>query len=220
MSQTPPNRMDAVKSDGFIDFYELLEVEPDATTTRIRTTINTLYNEAQSNRDHRNLNRRREYQTLLQALPQARELLLDDKKRERYDTFRDEVQRGTAAMSFEDWTRSMEEEEAEAQGETAAVLGIQEEGSDGVPRATVAPAPRAPKPISRVSVGEVNGARPPSAARQSLMGSAISIIAFVVMLLVSYLLFHDWSPAVLVASIAGLVVWFATHRNGFSGTRL
>jgi hypothetical protein len=222
MSQvTPPNRMASIKDDGFIDFYELLGIEPDATVTRIRTTINLLYNEAQANRDHRNLNRRREYQTLLQLLPQARELLLEEKKRERYDAFRDDVQRGVTAISFEDWTRGLKEEEETAKGDRTAVLGIQDEENDGVPRAQVVKAPRAPKKVSRVSVGEDAPApRPRNAARQSLVGSAISVIVFFVLLLLCVAIVKDLTISMLIASIAGLITWFGTHRKTNSGTRV
>lgn len=212
MAQNPVGRMAAVKDDGFIDFYEMLEVEPDATLTRIRTTINALYNEAQANRDHRNLNRRREYQTLLQVLPQAREFLLEEKKRARYDAFRDEVQRGVTAISFEDWTRQLKEEEAGPGADRSAVLGIQDEESDGVPRATVIKAPlQKPKAKSRVTVGaERTPAR--GAARQSLTGSAISVgVFFAVLILGNLILRLDLTVALLIAAIGGLIAWVVTH---------
>jgi curved DNA-binding protein CbpA len=214
--------MAALKDDGFIDFYELLGVEPDATVTRIRTTINLLYNEAQANRDHRNLNRRREYQTLLQLLPQAREFLLQEKMRERYDQFRDEVQRGVTAISFEDWTRGLKEEEEAAKGDRTAVLGVQDEESDGVPRATVVKAPRQPKAVSRVTIGaDMPAARPRgSSARQSLIGSAASVIVFFILLVLCKALTGDLTISLLVGSIAGLIVWVATHRKTASRTRV
>lgn len=219
MSQTPPiDRMAAIKEDGFIDFYELLGVEEDATTTRIRTTINTLYNEAQANRDHRNLNRRREYQTLLQLLPQARELLLEEKKRERYDAFRSDVQSGAATLTFDDWATSLKEEEEGNRDARSAVLGIQEE-NDGVPRATVVKAPRKPKAVSRVSIGEGSTPdRPFSSARESLIGSAISVIVFFVVLLIGYAIFQDWNISMMIASIAGLASWVVTHRKNTNRT--
>jgi hypothetical protein len=220
MSQSPTSRMAAIKDDGFIDFYELLEVEPDATVTRIRTTINALYNDAQSNRDHRNLNRRREYQNLLQLIPQAREYLLEEKKRERYDLFRDDYQRGSAAMSFEDWQHSLKEEEENAKGDRSAVLGIQEEGQqepgDGVPRATVIKAPK-PKAKSRVMVGEEPTRPRRGSARQSLTGSVIAIGVFLGILIIGRLLLSlDPTKVLLVASIGGLIAWVATHRQIFN----
>lgn len=221
MAETSANRLSAIRDDGFVDFYQLLEVETDATTTRIRTTINTLYNEAQSNRDHRNLNRRREYQTILQVLPQARELLLDEKKRPRYDKYRDEALSGSATMSFEDWTNALKAEEEAAQGGRTAVLGIQDEMNDGVPRATVMKAPRPARPSSRVAVGDTAPRSTRSAAgatsRQSLVGSAISVIVFFVLLLLAYAIRKDLTVAILVSSIGGLIAWVATHRK--SGTR-
>lgn len=225
MSQAPANRMAAIKDDGFIDFYELLGVETDATTTRIRTTINTLYNEAQSNRDHRNLNRRREYQTLLQILPQARDLLLEDKRRERYDAYRSQVQSGSAAISFDDWARNLREEEEAAKGETAAVLGIQDEQGqaaavegDGVPRATVIKQPA--KKNSRVTIGDSVAPSSNSAARQSLIGSAISIIVFFVAMLIVYAVSNDLAISILVGAIGGIVTWLITHRKTPNRTSL
>jgi hypothetical protein len=214
MAQAPTGRMAAVKDDGFIDFYELLEVAPDATLTRIRTTINALYNEAQANRDHRNLNRRREYQMLLQVLPQAREFLLEDKMRARYDNFRDEVERGSAAISFEDWARQIKEEEEGTGSDRSAVLGVQGDEQDIVPRATVIKTTQKPKPRSRVLVGDESASQPRLSTRQSLTGSAISVVVFFLLLVVSVLVLRfDLTVGLLVAAIGGLIAWFATHRK-------
>lgn len=225
MSQTPPqNRLAAMKEDGFIDFYELLGVEPDATITRLRTTINALFNEAQSNRDHRNLNRRREYQTLLQLLPDAREFLLEEKKRERYDAFREDAQRGVGSTSFEDWVRSIREEEEAADAGRSAVLGVQgvtaAEADFQPPRASVtkvANAKNTRKPVSRVVVGDDSPSTAP--ARASLMGSVITIVVFAVLvLLLHFVVRLDFSLALLIACIGGIIAWFATHRKGASRT--
>ena len=218
MSQTPPppsNRLAAMKEDGFVDFYELLGVEPDATLTRLRTTVNTLYNEAQANRDHRNLNRRREYQTLLQLLPQARELLLDEAKRKRYDDFRDEVQLGITSISFEDWVRNLKEEEEEATAEQSVVLGVQDEVRAGTVVATAKTQPARPATPSRVTVG--NEAAP--ATRRSLTGSLITVVVFFALFVILNLILKlDLSLSILIACIAGIVTWFATHRKGQTPT--
>lgn len=218
MSQTPPppsNRLAAVKEDGFVDFYELLGVEPDATLTRLRTTVNALYNEAQANRDHRNLNRRREYQTLLQLLPQARELLLDEAKRKRYDEFREEVQRGITSISFEDWARNLKEEEEEATAGQSVVLGVQDEARDGAVVATAKTQPARPVAPSRVTVG--NDAVP--ATRRSLTGSLITVVVFFALFVILNLILKlDLSLSILIACVAGIVTWFATHRKGQTRT--
>jgi hypothetical protein len=211
MSQTPVNRLAAIKDDGFIDFYELLALEPDATLTRLRTTINALYNESQANRDHRNLNRRREYQTILQVLPQAREFLLDEKKREKYDAYRDDVGRGGAVTPFEEWVRAQQEAEESARSDRSAVLGVQDEENDGVPRATVMKAPQAPKHVSRVAVGGDEPVRHQKSARDSLIGSAVSIIVFFVLLLGVYAVVKDLTIALMVGAIGGIITWIGTH---------
>jgi curved DNA-binding protein CbpA len=211
MSQAPLNRLAAIKDDGFIDFYELLALEPDATLTRLRTTINALYNESQANRDHRNLNRRREYQTILQVLPQAREFLLDEKKREKYDAYRDDLERGGAVTPFEDWVNAQKEAEDTARADRSAVLGVQDEESDGVPRATVIKAPQPQRPKSRVAVGGDAPVQHQKTARDSLIGSAISIIVFFVLLLGVFVAVKDITIALMVGAIGGIITWIITH---------
>jgi len=221
MSETPSNRLAALKEDGFIDFYELLAVEPDATVTRIRTTINALYNEAQSNRDHRNLNRRREYQTLLQILPQAREMLLEEKIRPRYDAFRDDVQRGAASISFEDWSRGLEEE-ANVKSGRSSVLGVHEdEREEGTHIATASVKKVGPKPVSRVVVGDDNRSSKSSPTRDSLMGSIIAVAVFVVLMLVLLIVLKlEISLAILISCVAAITAWFVTHKKGPRRTSL
>lgn len=222
MSQTPPppspaNRLAAMKEDGFVDFYELLGVEPDATVTRLRTTVNALYNEAQSNRDHRNLNRRREYQTLLQLLPQARELLLDEAKRKRYDDFRDEVQSGVTSISFEDWVRNLKEEEEVAGAQQTAVLGVQDEARAGTATATaqVTKQPARPVTPSRVTVESEATAT----TRRSLTGSVITVAIFFALLILLHLLLKlELSLSIFIACVAGIIAWVATHRKGQTTT--
>jgi hypothetical protein len=219
MSQTPPsppaNRLAAIKEDGFVDFYELLGVEPDATVTRLRTTVNAIYNEAQSNRDHRNLNRRREYQTLLQLLPQARELLLDEGKRKRYDEFREEVQRGITSTSFEDWARNLKEEEEEADAEQSVVLGVQDEARAGAVVATAKVQPARPAAPSRVTVGS----EPVAPNRRSLTGTVIAVAVFLVLFILLFLVLKLGLPiAIIISGVASVVTWFITHRKGQTTT--
>lgn len=213
----PPNRMAAMKEDGFIDFYELLGVEDEATLTRLRTTINALYNEAQSNRDHRNLNRRREYQSLLQLLPQARELLLEDEKRERYDAFREDYKRGATAISFDSWTRQLQEEEETANAGKSAVLGVQGEEEEilKTPTASVTKVPlNKPKPKPRSRVVVEDGAAPDS-TRNSLLGTVISIIVgFAFFALLNFIIKLDFPLAIIAGVIACVIVFIITHRKG------
>jgi len=85
----------------FIDFYQLLGADSEATTTALRRRINDLYSEAQSNRDHRNPTKRRRYEALCELLPYSRIVLLDPDKRARYDRYREQFEAGSEVPSFE-----------------------------------------------------------------------------------------------------------------------
>ncbi len=85
----------------FIDFYQLLGADSEATTTALRRRINDLYTEAQGNRDHRNPTKRRRYEALCELLPYSRIVLLDPDKRARYDRYREQFEAGSEVPSFE-----------------------------------------------------------------------------------------------------------------------
>jgi hypothetical protein len=201
----------AVKADGFVDFYELIHEDPEATITRLRTTINDLYNEAQANRDHRNLNKRRGYQEMLDLLPQARELLLDEDTRHKYNIYREEALNGIAKQSFEDWKK-----ETLATGQDSgneSVLGVQEEqqrlrGQEV--RAQVLKVSKDKPPRSRV---EVDGTEePPAPTPPAMLGSAISCIVFFAVLVLAKVLFQtSFSAAILIGAILAIIVWLVTH---------
>lgn len=222
MSQTPlSQRIAALKEDGFVDFYELLALEPDATVTRLRTAINTLYNEAQANRDHRNLNRRRDYQILLQLLPQARALLLEEENRKEYDLFRKDYAQDVASISFEDWVRNFEERKEAENIDNSALLGIQDakerekvlasQGAAEVPASNIPPK----KKPSRVIVEEPALA----SARPSLAASLSTAILFFAVLVVLKLFLEMETPiALVIACMAGIIAWLFTHRISASRT--
>jgi hypothetical protein len=77
----------ATHPDGFVNFYAILGATPTTPIEEIQESINAMYQEAQNNRDHRVAARRREYQLLLEVLPQARTILLDDTRRKRYNAY-------------------------------------------------------------------------------------------------------------------------------------
>jgi uncharacterized integral membrane protein len=80
--------MAATSQDDFVDLYEILELPTDAESETIRQRLNTLYLEAQQNLDHRNAKKRLQYQQMYEVyLPQARHLLLDNKRRAEYDHY-------------------------------------------------------------------------------------------------------------------------------------
>ena len=78
MAESLPYNLDAAHADGFVDYYELLQMPSSSSEEELRGRIQGLYSEAQANRDHRNLNKRRDYQALLEYLPQARNVLIED----------------------------------------------------------------------------------------------------------------------------------------------
>ena len=74
--------------DEFVDLYAVLGVEPDADVAAIRARATALYLEAQNNLDHRNPNKRLQWQQLYEVyLPQARHLLLDSARRAEYNRY-------------------------------------------------------------------------------------------------------------------------------------
>lgn len=202
----------AVKADGFVDYYELIHEEPESTVTRLRTAINTLYNEAQANRDHRNLNKRRTYQELLDLLPQAREFLLDEKLRPQYDSYREAALQGQTNEDFATWQATVRSTEADA--ENASVLGVQEEeqrlrGQEV--RAQVLKVTKNKKPRSRVVVEDAPQSMS-TATSPGLLGSAISAIVFFAVLAIAVALFKVSLPiAIIAGAIPALIVWGVTH---------
>ena len=158
-----------------------------------------LYSEAQANRDHRNLNKRRDYQALLEYLPQARGVLVeDDTKRQAYDEYAAEARTGAAAQPFEAFLARLSGEVPEA--ERTDVLGVQSGGARTQPK-TGRPTPAAieDRPVRRPQVQ--------STTQQGLMGSAISVIVFAILLAVSFFVTHRLPVSVLIAAIGGVIAW-------------
>ena len=119
-------------SSDFIDFYQLLGADHEATTTALRRRINDLYTEAQSNRDHRNPTKRKRYEALCELLPYCRIVLLDPDKRVRYDRYREQFQGGAGVPSFENMMDEIagriDDEMTSGTGEKIGLLGV--EGDD------------------------------------------------------------------------------------------
>ena len=117
--------------EDFVDFYQVLEVDRESTTTHLRRRINELYSESMSNRDHRNPNKRRRYEALCELLPYCRIVLLDPDKRARYDRYVLDVEAGKSDLPSFD---SVMEEVAGSvgpelnSGEKVGLLGV--EGDD------------------------------------------------------------------------------------------
>ena len=214
----------------FVDFYQLLDVPDEATTTAVRRRINELYSESQSNRDHRNPTKRRYYEGLCEILPTCRIILLDADKRARYDHYRERAQNGQSVPDFD----SILDEIAGAIGDVdedgeERIGLISAEGDDDLlPVDAAAPVTKEfKKPSSRkrpavksnITVTEeekqvAQQRRISQAAQASLTGSVFSLIAFVVVALATWLFtHHELGKAILFGAVAGVVTWIVTHFN-------
>jgi hypothetical protein len=218
-------------SDDFIDFYQLLDIPTDATTTHLRRVINELYSEAQSNRDHRNVQKRRRYEAMCELLPYCRIVLLDPDKRARYDRYRQQVAAGAAeVLDFEDLMNELVSSEGES-GDTherISLPGIENDDAylpvsattarNDKPTATSAPqgssGPRRAAANEAMLAGAAGQPRQLSkAARDSLVGSAFSVVVFTIVFTIAWLISRDLSWAVLPASIAAITNWIIVHRK-------
>lgn len=187
---------DAVKPDGFVDYYQLLGVSSNTDSEQLQTRINELYSEAQANRNHRQMEKRREYETLLEMLPQARNILLDDDKRSRYDAYATQVQRGIATTDFSTFVSQLGNRSV-ADPDRVDVLGVAD---------TPSTRPDRPKSAATKKKG------PSERARASLIGTAISVIIFFFIAFLTYVVKHDMGLAVLIGALVGVIAWFVTHR--------
>ena len=206
MAESLPYNLDAARADGFVDYYELLQMPSSSSEEELRGRIQGLYSEAQANRDHRNLNKRRDYQALLEYLPQARGVLVEDStKRQAYDEYAAEARTGAAAQPFETFLARLAGEVPEE--ERTDVLGVQRGGARTQPKTNRStPAAIEDRPVRRPQVE--------STTQQGLKGSAISVIVFAILLTVCYLVTHRLPLSVLIAAVGGIVAWFALRPRG------
>jgi hypothetical protein len=233
----------------FIDFYDLLGAQTEATTTALRRRINELYSEAQNNRDHRNPNKRRQYEALCELLPYCRIVLLDPDKRARYDRYMEQAKSGQNVPPFENMMDEIAGSVGEVTGDSSEKIGLLgTEGDDNYlpEKAAAANASTPPAGTARVkpSAKKIQAAqqsaagskeadaitlsgtagqkrRVSKAAAASLMGSALSVIVFALVCVVFYFIAGDIHDAILYAAIAGLITWIVTHiRRGPGGTRI
>jgi DnaJ-class molecular chaperone len=184
MADVTPYNLNAVRDDGFVDFYELLGMPETTPSSDLQERIQTLYSEAQANRDHRNLNKRRDYQTLLEYLPKARTVLLDPPKRAAYDNYAAQARGGSASTSFASFLAQLSGDVSD--DERTDVLGVQDgrgkagtpsasSGARNVPRST----PDAPGGVAR---------RQPQVS-SAKSGPPVAIIAVVVVVILLVLFF-------------------------------
>ncbi len=216
MAEATPYNLDAVRSDGFVDFYELLSLPQTASAGELQERIQDLYSEAQANRDHRNLNKRRDYQTLLEYLPQARIVLPDPAKRALYDDYAAQARAGSAPLDFSTFIGQLSGQVA---GEDdVRVLGT----ADGRTTRTV-PKTGASTTAAATTAVSTSGNAAGSARRQPQVppgaqsgppAAAIAAIVFVVAAAILFFAVKSLPIALVVAAVAAGVVWFVTQPKG------
>jgi hypothetical protein len=233
--------------DDFVDFYELLGSQTEATTTALRRRINELYSEAQNNRDHRNPSRRRHYEALCELLPYCRIVLLDPDKRARYDRYMEQAKAGTSVPDFESMMDEIAGSIGEVSGEGEEKIGLlgthgddnylpQKDAAAAAAAAPVKPSakraqaqtategvtPSAQEADAITLTGRAGQKRRLSkTAAASLMGSALSVIIFAIVCVAVYVLTRDIHNAILFAGLAGLLMWIVTHlRRGGPSNRI
>ena len=210
MAEAMSYNLEAVRSDGFVDFYEMLGMAPDAPESDLRDRIQALYSEAQANRDHRNLNKRRDYQTLLEYLPQARTALLDPDKRALYDDYAAAARAGSAPQPFATFMAGLS---GQVVGdESTDVLGVQDTRRGTPASRTTAPTATSTRPADAAAPRRQPQVAPK--AQAGLMASAMSVIVFAILTLIVGLVIGNWPVGILIGAIAAVVVWFLARPKG------
>jgi hypothetical protein len=193
---TKYNLTDAALPNGTIDFYTLLGTSPSATEDELRGKIQAIYSESQANRDHRNLNKRREYQTLLELLPAARAALLEAPKRSRYDQYLTSAQNDAATVDFETFMNDLMGSDEQMEDKTA-LLGTADRREPRV-KVIKTPTPTADTKTTAASAS--------SGASAGSSGGNMAIVGAIIGLLVGAGIGYAATKNAIVAIIAGLVV--------------
>lgn len=194
---------DSQLENGTIDFYTLLDASPDADTETLRSKIGAIYNYASANRDHRNLNKRREFQALLELLPVARTALLEDPKRARYDAYLTAARQGRADVDFEAFMNDLLGT-AESDADKTSLLGVQDK-QDTAPRSRVIKAPAPPVAASTP--------RPSAPAGNSMMPLFGGIGGFALGLLIGFVLFKAALPALFIGVIIAAIAFVLLNKT-------
>jgi hypothetical protein len=167
-TRSAPDSASGGASGGYVDLYELLGAAPNASTIQLRSRINEMFGEAQANRDHRNLDRRQNYNALLHWLPVCRAVLLHEGKRAKYDAYAHAATSGQAPAPFKEFLDELAElpdgvahigaaplsvraqERASTAASTAATTSVAPAAPDAARPSTSAP-PRVATPASTTS---------------------------------------------------------------------
>ncbi len=189
--------------NGTIDFYTLLDESPGADTETLRSKIGAIYNHASANRDHRNLNKRREFQALLELLPVARTTLLEEPKRARYDAYLSAARQGKANVDFENFMNDLLGN-AESDVDKTSLLGVQDKPT-AEPRSRVIKAPAPPVASSTP--------RPSAPAGNPMMPIFGGIGGFALGLIIGFVLFKAALPALLIGVIIAAIAFVLLNRT-------
>ena len=206
MADTTYHLAESQLENGTIDFYTLLDEAPDADAETLRSKIGAIYNYASANRDHRNLNKRREYQALLELLPAARTALLEEPKRARYDAYLADARDGNADTDFETFMNDLLGNTESAEDKTS-LLGVQEKSApEARPRVIKAPAP---------PMASTPSARPPApiSGGGSMTPIFGAIGGFVLGFIVGFLLLKAALPAILIGAILAAIGFVVLNKK-------
>ena len=204
MADTTYNLAESQLENGTIDFYTLLGEAPDANEETLRAKIGAIYNFASANRDHRNLNKRREYQALLELLPAARTALLEEPKRARYDAYLSAAHAGESDTDFETFMNDLLGN-SPADADKTSLLGVQDKRSapaQPTTRVTKAPAP----PVSSAPT-------PPRASGNPMLPIFGAIGGFVLGFLLGYLLLGGLVPGILAGAILAAIGFVVLNKK-------
>lgn len=196
------NLSNAALEDGTIDFYVLLGETSAADADVLRNRIQVLYAEAQANRDHRNLTKRREYQTLLELLPAARAALLEEPKRARYDAYLSAARTGSASTDFETFMNDLMGFNEQMEEKTG-LLGVQEKKAE--PRVKVIKTPAQPE--KKVEPVQKSGS---GFSQTALIGG---IGGLIVGALIGYLALQSAIPAILIGVVLGAIGFVVLNKK-------
>ena len=205
MAETTYHLAESQLDDGTIDFYTLLGEPQGADTETLRAQIQAIYGYASANRDHRNLNKRREFQALLELLPAARTALLEQPKRARYDAYLAAARAGNADTDFETFMNDLLGNTESLEDKTS-LLGVQDK-TQPEPRARVIKAPAPPTTSAPVPP------RPPASAGGSAMMPLVgAIVGFLIGFVLGYLI-KGVVPGILVGIILGAIGFVVLNKK-------
>ena len=209
MADTTYHLAESQLDNGTIDFYTLLDESPGADTEALRSKIGAIYNYASANRDHRNLNKRREFQALLELLPAARTALLEEPKRARYDAYLDAARAGNANTDFETFMNDLLGN-APSDEDKSSLLGVQEKSAtEARPRVIKAPAP----PVASSSASRPPASAPASnSSGASMMPIFGAIGGFVLGFIIGFLI-KGVVPAILLGVILAAIGFVVLNKK-------